>query len=270
MCLAQLTHLSTRWGNSMGNASYRDNDMRTPWDVVATPDNNHVYVSLYGSTAGQGGFMCYDLDAAGVLINPRFVSTTARWNRGATISPDGKHIYLCSHSDDAILWWEIDASGNLINPGSWSNTTYIAEPWDLVVAPNGVDVYAICISTDRITHFTRTVGTGALTLPSAAHSLQKPGSGLGNQLNGTKSLEITKDGKFVYVACSNGIVCLKVESDGTLSFISESIEGVGGVDGVGTCNDLAVSWDSKYVYAVGNAGSEIASFEIQPVVWVFV
>ena len=152
---------------------------------------------------------------------------------------------------------------------------------DVVVSPDGKNVYAIGLGDDAIAEFTRGAG-GSLTQLASTNACiadsSDSGSSCSNQtatgLVAPQAIVISPDGANVYVAASdrngNGAIAeFTRASDGSLTPISGHdciAENVGGVcadegaKGIQAPTALAISPDGGNVYAVDEFGEDIAEF----------
>jgi DNA-binding beta-propeller fold protein YncE len=109
----------------------------------------------------------------------------------------------------------------------------------------------------------------ALLLAPAAHgapfdALDAVQDGVGGVegLGGARALAVSPDGGTVYV-CSvtdNAVAAFAVGAGGSLTPAGVVVDGVGGVDGIAQCVDVAVSPDGRHVYAAGFGDDAIATF----------
>lgn len=81
-------------------------------------------------------------------------------------------------------------------------------------------------------------------------------------LSGARALAVSPAGDSVYVCAvtDNSVAAFAVDANGGLTAAGVVVDGVGGVDGIAQCVDVAVSPDGKYVYAAGFADDAIATF----------
>lgn len=131
---------------------------------------------------------------------------------------------------------------------------------DVVVSPDGKNVYASSTSLDAIVAFNRNTATGALTqkdsitgcITSDAAVASPPHScnliPTASALDGVTAIAISPDGENLYAVTNTGIVtALNRTSDGTLSFNEISLC----CNGSGAALSVTVSPDGASVYAVG-------------------
>lgn len=81
-------------------------------------------------------------------------------------------------------------------------------------------------------------------------------------LSGARALAVSPAGDSVYVCAvtDNSVAAFAVDASGGLTPAGVVVDGVGGVDGIAQCVDVAVSPDGKHVYAAGFADDAIATF----------
>ncbi len=129
-------------------------------------------------------------------------------------------------------------------------------PFDLVLSPDGNNVYAACSGDNSVAIYTRDTSTGKLSL---AGVVQNSGYGLG----GAYSIAISPDGRSVYVAgyLEDALAVFdRSATDGALTFREVVRDGVFGVDGLAGIVSVAVSPDGKHVYAAGHTDNAVVTF----------
>ena len=102
-------------------------------------------------------------------------------------------------------------------------------------------------------------GTGRLT---HVETLTQAGTGIGG-LQSVDFVTVAPDGRHVYSASrqrSQVVVFARDPDTGTLSHVESLQDGVNGVDGLDDVYSVAVSPDSRYVYAAGFGDDAVAVF----------
>jgi uncharacterized repeat protein (TIGR01451 family) len=237
--------------------------------MAMDPDSQHLYVA--------GGF-----DAA-VAIFERNASFEFEWIgqaqnglgfnnltgvRDVAVSPDGSQVYAVSEVDDALVAMERDENGGLTF--LQAVTALVGDrPMAVAVSPGAGDhVYVAAQNSDSITVFRRITASGddfgTLTNARQQRNLEDDIA----FMNGPRDLEVSPDGKRVYVAAQFDSSVLVFDRDlnrnggnfGALSPVAVSRDNVDGVDGIGGIYALAISPDSDNVYAAGFSDRAISSF----------
>ncbi len=155
------------------------------------------------------------------------------------------------------------------NPGSFIEAHFdgvggvdgLANASGMAVAPDGAHVYATGLSDNAVAAFSRNPSTGALTFVEA----QFDGIGGVDGLGFADAVAVSPDGAHVYVtAIADRAVAAfsRSPSTGALTFVEALFDGVGGVDGLDTAEELAVSPDGAHVYVAGRGG--LAAFSRDP------
>jgi DNA-binding beta-propeller fold protein YncE len=152
---------------------------------------------------------------------------------------------------------------------------------DLVISPDGLQVYVTSPADGSITRFDRDPATGQLTRQDCVTGTAS-GCGAANSakpgLVGARAVAMSADGHSVYVASqdpnSNGIVALRREPSGALTYLGcVSQAGVGSVncgpgnntkEGLNTPSDLAVTADGKAVVVTGYQNNDLAYLNRDP------
>jgi 6-phosphogluconolactonase (cycloisomerase 2 family) len=211
----------------------------------------------------------------------------------ATITPDGKHVYVVSQQRDPItlsalaLFARDQSTGALTqlpgadgciseDPGAGACTPGIGLRGAAAVAvsPDGRHVY-VASQIDAVAVFARNDATGALTqLPEPYGCISQSGNGgrctQGRALDGARSLVVSKDGRFVYVASelSRAVAVLArdrrtgalsqlageagcVANDGSIEMCTQAV-------GLGGPTSLALGRNGKFAYVVSAVSDELA------------
>jgi DNA-binding beta-propeller fold protein YncE len=130
---------------------------------------------------------------------------------------------------------------------------------DVVVSPDGANVYVLGFTPGAVLTFARNSSTGALTF------VEKDEEGV-NGVDGigfATELAISPDGANVYVtgeADDSVAVFARDGTTGALTFVEAERDGVGGVDGIDGASAVAVSDDGAHVYAAGSNDDGLAVF----------
>lgn len=130
----------------------------------------------------------------------------------------------------------------------------------VVVSPDGHNVYAVGPSSDAVAVFTRDRGTGALT----ELEVQQDGVGNVDGVSRASAVAVSPDGRFVYVAGAGDDAVASFSRDsatGALTFLEVQKEGTAGVEGIRFARALAISPDGEFLYASGQTSDAIAVFK---------
>ena len=90
------------------------------------------------------------------------------WVIGLDISADGQFLYSVSAADDAISWFEINATDGTLNylgmlRDGVDGVDGLNEARTVSLSADGAHVYATAISDDAVSWFERNASTGSLT-----------------------------------------------------------------------------------------------------------
>ncbi len=170
------------------------------------------------------------------------------------VTPDGKHAYASGGLDDAIARFSRDAATGLLT--FLGETTHnppagplIESARKLAISPDGKHLYATAITSNAVSAFSRVAATGDLVFVQSLVDDQGGVTGLG----GAKAAAVSPDGRQVYVAGFADDAVAVFDRDATTGVLTHSqtlFDGVGGVDGLDSVDDVIVSPDGKHVYAV--------------------
>lgn len=167
------------------------------------------------------------------------------------VTPDGKHLYASGGNDDAIASFAVGADGSLTYLATVFHTPTIGidAVRNLAVSPDGKHLYAASVLSNSVAVFSRNASTGALIW---VHTLFDDVGGV-TGLGGAKAVTVSPDGRQVYVGAFADDAVAVFDRDGTTGVLTPSqtlFDGVGGVDGLDSVDDIVVSPDGKHVYVV--------------------
>ena len=235
--------------------------------VIVSPDNAHVYATGVNSDA----LVVFERNKQTGALN--FLEVYKDGVNGidglqgafsATVSPDGRHVYVAGLRDDALAVFSRDAATGLL--------TFIEVHKDGVagvdglfgslaarVSPNGNHVYVASRFDHSVAVFARDSATGTLTFLESHHDGVNGVDGL----EGSYSVDLSPDGKSIYPAGLFDDALVHFERDtetGLLTFVAAYDDGVGGVDGLYGAISSIVSPDGEHVYVASVFGDEVAVF----------
>lgn len=241
--------------------------------ITVSPDGAHVYVAstvddavaVFGRNAGTGAltFVEAQFDGVGGVEGLGGAISVA-------VSPDGAHVYVSGHQDYAVAVFSRNAAtGALAFVEAQRELTPgidgLVDVRQVVLSPDGANVYAAGAYDDDVVVFSRNAATGALTLIEVERWLKNGVNGLDEP----RWIAVSPDGGALYVGARFNFGTLAVFSrhpgTGTLSFVE--FETIGYTLG----SALALSPDGAHVYAGGYrdvAGFAVGSFtgcEAEPI-----
>jgi hypothetical protein len=213
------------------------------------------------------------------------------------VSPDGKFLYAGSYTPDGpygLSVLSIGTNGELAPVACYVAVAttgctvqrLAANFYDVAMSPDGKTLYATSYEGDVVVAFARDATTGELTqiagtggcVINTGVSQPTDPCTVGHGLDGSQSVEVSPDGKFVSVGAytANGVVVLKRAGDGTLSQADGAASCLNetGADGCGTAREsqsvYTTVWgpDSGLLVAAANgrgAGQGgLAFFDVAP------
>ena len=130
----------------------------------------------------------------------------------------------------------------------------------VALSPDGKHVYVVGVQDDAIAIFSRDDPTGLLTFVGIEQDGIKP---VGAYPGFPKAVAVSPNGMHVYVVTewdSTLVAYSRDANTGTLTLIEVEQDGVGGVDGLATAIDVALSPDGNHVYAAGPGDDAVAIF----------
>ncbi|MDX1624886.1 MAG: beta-propeller fold lactonase family protein [Wenzhouxiangellaceae bacterium] len=196
--------------------------------------------------------------------------------RDVAVSPDGAQVYAVADIDDALVAMRRDNES--VDPDQFGNLSFLQtvisrvgdRPMAVTVSPgDGDHVYVASQNSDSVSVFRRVSASGDDDYGKLTNARQQfNGEGAITFMNGPRDIEVSPDGKRVYVAAQFDSSLLVFDRDlnrnganfGALAPVAVSRDDVNGVDGLDNIYALAVSHDSRNVYAAGFDDRAIASF----------
>jgi len=168
-----------------------------PKDIVITPDGKYAYVGTEGT-----GIVVIEIGPDVVIVN---ISGAPSWVQSLAVTPDGRYVYA-SEGDGGSVVVAIDVSTNAViaTIGGFDS------PHELDVTPDGRFVYVADMGDNEIEVIEVSTNTIVATVFEPA-------------LNSIAwGLAISRNGKYAYVAVSDGPPSLFILDIGTNSFISSA------------------------------------------------
>lgn len=177
-----------------------------------------------------------------------------RGARDLVMSPDGRHLYVCSDIDGAVALIVRDPASGLLTPG----TAVFRDLADgtqgfrlLALAPDGTTLYAMRDTSDNaLTVWRRDVATGELTPLETKRDF---GSAKAETPPLPSDVIVSPDGRHVYVTPHAGrIVIFDRRSDGRLDLLDafEMPDRAGAKGQLDFFEALAFSSDGRHLYAI--------------------
>ena len=260
-----------------------------PQGVAVSPDGTAVYVAALGSSSMSHFARAPDgtLTFVGCIsrITQTGCTTTMQYflagALGVAVSPDGGSVYTTANYIDGVTHlFRNPLSGNLALDGCLANTadwgcgdlpgTPIDSPSDVAVSPDSKSVYVASTSTNSIAHFFRSGAHGQIYYDGCFSSRGEGGCAdlPGQPLDGAAGVEVSPDGKSVYVASlgSDSVSQFVRDPQGKLAYAGcvASDDAPGCTDVPGTPltapRGLAVTPDGSAVYVSGLSSDSIAHF----------
>ena len=263
--MGQIFTYRTSYEDGLGGVDGLDG----PYGVVVSPDDQHVYTASSTDDAicvfeqdGSGGLNLVETHKDDSQVGGSIDGLDGA--KRLCISPDGKHIYVPSTTDDALVVFSRNAStGELTyvetHHDGVGGVDGLDGAFEAVVSPDNLHVYVASITDDAVAVFSRNTTTGSLTFVE----IQKDGTGSITLLNSCRSVLVSGDGKHLYAAASldDAIVYFdRNPTTGALTFVGEIEDDVSGIDGLDGAYSLAMSGDDQYLYSVGSTDDAISVF----------
>jgi 6-phosphogluconolactonase (cycloisomerase 2 family) len=184
------------------------------------------------------------------------------------LSPDGRNVYAVAAFSSTLTAFARDTNTGMlslvelhkqgINGVDGLNYAYCVR-----ISSDGRNVYAVGTSSNAVAVFRRSTTTGTLTF------LEVLTEGIGgvDGLASTKSLWVSPNGEYVYVAGSadNAVAVFRRDQQtGALTFVEAQKNGINGVSGLTWAYGVTVSPDNQNIYATGLRDNAIVVFRVAP------
>lgn len=199
-----------------------------------------------GFTQLPGASGCVANAGAGGCTPAHDLGTNAK----IEISPDGRNAYVTTYtSNNSLLVFDRDpATGKLTQKLGQAGCFHIAAatancasvplmtaPFAMAITPDGRTLYVTAQQSSRVLTFTRDPANGELQpKPGAAGCISganEAGCRNANGISGAFALEVSPDGKQLYVASgfqtTGAVTALAIDANGELSQIGDGAEGFG-------------------------------------------
>lgn len=241
--------------------------LQSPVDMAMTPDGNFLYVVSFSTSritqwirdAGNGSLSIFDTIEEGVNGVSGIQAPAA-----IAISGNQASAYVADQAGNAITHFSIDPGpGTLLfeqtlNTLSAGNPP-LGTPSDVIISPDNEFVYVTSLADDAISVFDRNTTTGDLTflgfVSRTANNIVS--------LDNPEQMTMDSKGNHLYVTASAAAAVNVFRRDiatGFLTFVDAEIDGVNGVNGLGTAVPIAMGLNDLYVYVAGVSDNLLAAF----------
>ncbi|HET9049422.1 MAG TPA: beta-propeller fold lactonase family protein [Chiayiivirga sp.] len=185
------------------------------------------------------------------------------------LSPDGSQVYVITQESSSVVRFNrAAATGQLTFADSLDQTqqnlSSLGSPGGIVVSPDGAQVYITARMGNAVVTFDRntTVADANFGRLSVRSSLTGGPAGITVGLQGAFGIDISPDGKQVYVAAQadNAVSWFDRAADGSLSFGGVIKKGQPNVQGLGGAHGVVVAPNGKEVFVTGFNDDSLAAF----------
>jgi 6-phosphogluconolactonase (cycloisomerase 2 family) len=222
--------------------------------VTASPDGADLYATAWGYSYRPSVVSGFSRDAGTGALTQTQVVTSVDGSEALVLSPDAAHVYatglskITAYARDGgtgALTFAGDVTDGFGPPDSQYG------PNALAISPDGAHVYASSSADQGVSVFARNAGTGALTFVE----VHRDGVGGDDDLGGAGPIEMSADGAQLYVLAPYDhavTVFARNAATGALTEAQVVQNGVGGIAGLESPQDFALSPDGGHLY-VANA-----------------
>jgi 6-phosphogluconolactonase (cycloisomerase 2 family) len=234
--------------------------------IAISPDGKNVYVAsdvddavaIFGVVARTG-----ELSPGGFLQDGVGGVNGLAIAQSVVVSPDGKHVYVGGRGDDAIAVFSRDPFLGTLQFQTAVTGSGLDGVTDVALSPDGKFLYATGFDDDALVRFTRNPTTGALTNPSVTSHA----AGVEDGLDGPRSVEISRDGRRLFVTGDVGSVIALYRRDpdnGVLKRVQAEVDGDRSGDALAGVRATAVSRDGRHLYAAAPIDNAVVAFVPEP------
>lgn len=241
--------------------------LKGSYDVKVSPDNRHVYAT--GRDENTLVYFSKDDITGRLTLLGKYQDNLNNIDgiQGAYLmdfTPDGNYLYVVGQGENAVAVFArnvIDGSLSMVQVirNNQNGNNSMNFPVNVKVSPDGRHVLVTSYADNAVTWFNRNNQNGSLTY---AGSLSSDGIGE-DVLLGASGLSLSKDGKNVYVASSDGgsvEVFRRNQNTGSLTFINSFSEAQNNASGLEGTVAVTVSADDQQVYAAGTESDALVVF----------
>lgn len=235
----------------------------TPTGICMSADGAYVYVACKNPSGLPSISMYSRNSTTGALtaLGTPSITFGVSGSQAMGIVMYGTSVYVGCFTGTTFYAFDQNPTTGQLTAAATASYTAGSQPAWLCIAPDGTSLY-VANDSGTISQFSRDTGTGALTSLGSALAAG----------NGPWCVDITPDGKFVYVACSDGQTVRQFSrntSTGVLTALSpievRADPAVVTVQGSGGPQSVAVSKDGKNLYATcANPAHVVTQFHIRP------
>ena len=271
--------------------------MLSPQTVVLSPDGKFAYTPSNSAQAisafrvGAGGRLtqlagaagCYSEETSGCTKAVRTV-----WAFGIAMPPDGRSLYLTTTYPTNTLdqFSRVVSTGVLAQLGGadaclgrqdeCTDTGGLNQPRGIAFSPDGRFAYVTAFSGNGVTVFARDAGSGRLTPAACVRQgpptkASKECPGVARNLDGATDVDVSSDGRFVYVTSFRGDAITAFARDAASGALTEigclakgGKSGCAPARGMDGAYDLALSRDGRHVYVAARFSRAVAVFARRP------
>ncbi|MHC4874970.1 MAG: beta-propeller fold lactonase family protein [Planctomycetota bacterium] len=251
--------------NGVGGVS----GLNDAFDVVVSPDGNHVYVVgqqnpevAVFSRDTVSGALTY---LSSTSYNGGAEVPTAVGASGVVVSPDGDNVYITEGIGQAVVAFDRDASTGALTfleaqINGMGGVTDLAPATDLVTTSDGQFIYVTSTDSDAVVVFSRNAGTGLLTF------VESQVDGMAGVVNMDRPVRaaLSPNEDHLYVTASNGDAVIQFSRNpatGQLTYVSSYVDNAGGFDGLDHPSEIRVSSDGARVYVAARDDNSVAAFQ---------
>ncbi|MEM7479613.1 MAG: beta-propeller fold lactonase family protein [Acidobacteriota bacterium] len=255
--------------------------------LVVSPDGVFVYaasrfagfggaVSVFEVVGGSG-----ELDWLATYTSGVGGVSGLQGAHDVVVSGDGAQVYVAASESDAVVvfgrdgvtgeltFQQVVQSDAAANPVAGATTVSgLDRPLGLALDPTGANLYVASAISDSLLVLRREGDStsddyGDLSEVQTISDGDASGSTTVDGLNGARSVAVADDGKFVYVAGQDDqalAVFAREATAGALTFLEARIDGADGVSGLVQPYSVAVTRDTRHVYAGAFQSDSLAIF----------
>ncbi len=265
------THVNIELVESHRDRSAGVRGLRRAVAAALSPDGQFVYaagrsdhsIAIFSRDTSDGS-----LQYIKRVRNGRNGVSGLKYVNDVAVSPDGQFLLAVGYGDNSLVLFERDAGSGLLTFVERKKQGHmdgglvidgIKRPRGLAVSSDGNSVYVSGYANNGLAAFRLNKTLGNLSFVEFFKDGHDGVDGLRKPIG----VSVGLDGQYVYVAGSGESAVSVFSRDalsGELTYVARYKDGGGGIDGINTAVDVALSPDGRHVYVAGAGDDAIALF----------
>jgi trimeric autotransporter adhesin len=246
------------------------NDLQQVNALAISPDGQHLYVTSFSDNAvtvfnvdPNGGKLTF----ASVITNSQINNRGLNGPNAIAVSPNGKHVYVGSISDDSIVVFTREASTGQLTlvevkqDGVEGSGDGLSGPSHIAISSDNRRLYVTGTRDNAVSVFDRNEDTGTLTFLT----LQQDDINNVDGLATATGVAVSFDNRFIYVAGKDDdaiAVFTRDPEQGEIAYLDNYQNGgEQNITGLSGAYSITISPDNNHLYVASELNNAIVAFE---------